>query len=132
MKNILYLIAAVLLVSCQTSTSIGSNSEVGIDSLTVERVLKTLASDEYAGRKPFTEGEVKTVNYLEGEFKKLGLMPGNGDSYFQDVPMVEITGMPSDEMVIAGGASEVKLKVKDEFVALTEREVEQVAPCITY
>jgi hypothetical protein len=38
-----------------------------------------LASDEFEGRKPFTAGETKTINYLKGEFEKLGLKLGNGD-----------------------------------------------------
>ncbi len=58
------------------------------------RIIK-LSSDEFMGRKPFTEGEVKTLNYLEEEFKKLGLEPGNGDSYFQDVPLMQVTSQAS-------------------------------------
>ncbi|MGY0620510.1 M28 family metallopeptidase [Lysobacter sp. A378] len=55
-----------------------------------ERV-RILASDEFAGRAPGSPGGEKTVNYLETEFQRLGLQPGNGDSYFQTVPMVETT-----------------------------------------
>jgi hypothetical protein len=33
----------------------------------------------------------KAVDYMQNAFKKLGLEPGNGDSYVQDVPLVEIT-----------------------------------------
>jgi hypothetical protein len=44
--------------------------------------MERLASDEFMGRKPFTEGEAITVNYLKDEFEKLGLLPGNGSSYF--------------------------------------------------
>ena len=32
-----------------------------------------LASDEFGGRKPGTEGEKLTLDYLEAEFRKLGL-----------------------------------------------------------
>ena len=52
---------------------------------------KTLASDEFEGRAPGSAGEEKTVAYLEAQFQRLGLKPGNGDSYFQTVPMVETT-----------------------------------------
>ena len=53
-------------------------------------------------------------NYLKDEFDKLGLVPGNGDSYFQDVPMVEITGTPSQIMTISG-------KNGSEFKAVREQ-----------
>jgi Zn-dependent M28 family amino/carboxypeptidase len=52
--------------------------------------VRVLASDEFAGRKPGTEGEDKTVAFLTAQFHKLGLKPGNGDSYLQQVPLVEI------------------------------------------
>ncbi|HJW47072.1 MAG TPA: M28 family metallopeptidase [Lysobacter sp.] len=59
--------------------------------------VKTLASDEFEGRAPGSVGEEKSVAYIEAQFKRLGLEPGNGDSYFQTVPMVETT---ADESVV--------------------------------
>ncbi|HEY4555954.1 MAG TPA: M28 family metallopeptidase, partial [Lysobacter sp.] len=57
--------------------------------------VKTLASDEFEGRAPGSAGEEKTVEYLKAQFERLGLQPGNGDSYFQTVPMVETTADPA-------------------------------------
>ena len=54
--------------------------------------IKTLASDEFGGRKPLTEYETKTINYIADEFKKLGLQPANNGSYFQ--PVKEISPSP--------------------------------------
>lgn len=85
-----------------------------------------LASDEFLGRKPFTEGEVKTLSYLEEQYKLFGLSPGNGDSYFQEVPMVELTASPSEKMSIRAGGKGVDLNVLDDFVAYTERIEESV------
>lgn len=51
--------------------------------------VKTLASDEFEGRGPGTPGEDKTVEYIRAQMQRIGLQPGNGDSYFQTVPMVE-------------------------------------------
>src|SRR4051794_7458708 len=54
--------------------------------------IKVLASDEFQGRAPGSPGEERRVQYLEGEFKKLGLKPGNTDgTYIQKVPLVGIT-----------------------------------------
>ena len=54
-------------------------------------MVKALASDEFEGRGPGSAGEEKTVEYLKAQMKRIGLKPGNGDSFFQDVPMVETT-----------------------------------------
>ena len=51
--------------------------------------IRVLASDQFGGRQPGSAGEEKTVEYLRGQFQRLGLEPGNGDSYFQTVPMIE-------------------------------------------
>ena len=78
-----------------------------------------LSSDEFEGRAPSSEGEEKTVRYLETEFKKVGLQPGNGDSYFQDVPLVEITANPETELTVSGGKSPMSFAYGDDFVAWT-------------
>ena len=57
--------------------------------------VQTLASDEFEGRAPGSAGEEKTVEYLKAQFERMGLQPGNGDSFFQTVPMVETTADPS-------------------------------------
>ena len=36
-----------------------------------DKHIKVLASDEFEGRKPFSPGETKTINYLKSEFEKL-------------------------------------------------------------
>ncbi|MGV6820690.1 MAG: M28 family metallopeptidase [Parvularcula sp.] len=56
--------------------------------------IETLASDEFLGRAPATEGGRLTRNYLVGAMKALGLEPANGDSYEQPVGLVEQTVMP--------------------------------------
>ena len=62
-----------------------------LDPAVYEQHIVTLSSDEFEGRKPGTAGERKTLEYLVKEFTALGLKPGNGDSYLQPVPFVEIT-----------------------------------------
>jgi Zn-dependent M28 family amino/carboxypeptidase len=89
--------------------------------------ISQLASDSFLGRKPFTEGETKTIHYLRDEFQKLGLKPGNGDSYFQEVPMVQLTASVKDSsMIITGGKEDFKLHYWDDFLSLTRRVVEEI------
>jgi Zn-dependent M28 family amino/carboxypeptidase len=66
---------------------------IAAPALSIERYaaqLKAISDDRFEGRAPGTNGETATLNYLEGEFRRIGIGPGNGDSYRQAVPMVEI------------------------------------------
>lgn len=123
-KNLAILSFGALMFACQTSSE-PSVPEISEESLRTH--IEVLSSDDFQGRKPFTEGEIKTVNYLVDQFKSYGLEPGNGDSYTQDVPMVELTAKPSDIMTIEGNGKKVELQVLDEFVAYTEQVVEQTS-----
>jgi Zn-dependent M28 family amino/carboxypeptidase len=62
--------------------------------------VRVLASDDFEGRAPGTPGEEKTVAYLKAQFERMGLKPGNGDSYFQVVPMMETTADESTAMTL--------------------------------
>ena len=47
--------------------------------------IEVLASDDYMGRKPGTEGGRKTIDYLAGELEKYGFEPGYNGSFEQKV-----------------------------------------------
>jgi Zn-dependent M28 family amino/carboxypeptidase len=81
----------------------------------------TLASDEFEGRMPFSEGEIKTIDYLESEFKTMGLEPGNGDSYFQDVPMVSINSTAATQMTIKSANESITIEGLKDYVIWTQR-----------
>ncbi|GAB5488217.1 MAG: M20/M25/M40 family metallo-hydrolase [Parasphingorhabdus sp.] len=52
--------------------------------------IAVLASDEFEGRNPGTEGENKTVNYIASEWSKAELQPaGSGGSWYEPVALVE-------------------------------------------
>jgi hypothetical protein len=51
-----------------------------IDQKDVERIIKTLADDDMQGRGIFTPGIDKAATFIEGEFKKAGLVPMHGDT----------------------------------------------------
>jgi Zn-dependent M28 family amino/carboxypeptidase len=71
-----------------------------IDAADFGEHVRVLASDAFEGRAPGTPGEEKTVEYLKTQFERMGLKPGNGDSYFQTVPMMETTADESATMNI--------------------------------
>lgn len=86
-----------------------------------------LASDAYAGRAPATPGEERTIAYLVQQFKALGLAPGNGDSYLQQVPVTELVTDPNTELTVRGKDFSTRLHYGDEMVVFTQRQVEHSA-----
>ncbi len=98
-----------------------------IDSATIDRHLATLASDEFGGRLPFSEGETLTLDYLETELKALGLAPGNGDSYRQEVPMVEITGYPDASVALRAPGQTLNWAQGEQIVTYSERAEAQAS-----
>ena len=88
--------------------------------------VKVLSSDEFEGRAPVSDGEEKTVQYLEAEFRKVGAQPGNGESYFQDVPLVEITPNPDMTLTISGGESPLSFSYGDNLVAWSPQAKDKV------
>ena len=87
----------------------------------LEPNLITLSSDEFMGRMPFTEGEKLTTSFLESKFKEMGLEPGNGDSYFQEVPMVSIITYPEQSMEFKIAQGSVVGEGLKDFVIWTQR-----------
>ncbi|WP_460611662.1 M28 family metallopeptidase [Hymenobacter seoulensis] len=108
-------------VSTDTSASGGA-----ISAASISKYLQAVSSDEMMGRKPFTIGEERSTTYLADEFKRLGLQPGPNGTYFQPVPLVEITGTPSATLQIKGGGQPLSLQYKTDFVAFTQREQPEV------
>lgn len=85
------------------------------------KYIAVLSSDKFEGRKPFTRAETKTINYLREQFKILKLQPGNGNSYFQEVPMVSITTTASPNMTVKAKDSSFTLKGFEDYVLWTDK-----------
>ena len=117
MKNFL---ALFVLTGCLASCSSKSES-YQFQVADLEPNLITLSSDEFMGRMPFTEGEQLTTSFLESKFKEMGLEPGNGDSYFQEVPMVSIITYPEQSMEFKGAQGSVVGEGLKDFVIWTQR-----------
>ncbi|MDP2412495.1 M28 family metallopeptidase [Daejeonella sp.] len=86
-----------------------------------------LSHDSLQGRKPFTEGETKTIAYLQRQFKAAGLEPGNGESYIQEVPMVNIQTTAAADMQVSTSKGSFKLKGFDDYVIWTDKITDKVS-----
>jgi Zn-dependent M28 family amino/carboxypeptidase len=89
--------------------------------------IQILAADSFEGRAPSSPGEEKTVNFLRSEFERMGLKPGNGESFFQEVPLVSITANRDMRLLIGGRGPAMTLRYGTDFVAFTSRVVEEAS-----
>ena len=95
--------------------------EISIE--TIKEATRVLSSDEFEGRLPGTAGEAKTVAYLVEQFEQAGLQPGNNGSWFQEVPLVEITGSEFAPLTVETEDGEtMSFDYADDWVGVSYRQ----------
>ena len=82
-------------VADQATEAVAEQVEAGVRADSLRRRIAELSDDAFQGRAPATGGGERTREYLIAEMQKIGLAPGNGDSYEQAVPLVAITLDPA-------------------------------------
>jgi len=134
-KHLTYVsVISALLAACNTpvDNAIDTNAlpEVDVPEIsetTMKDITKTLSSDDFGGRAPGTAGEEKTLKLLTERFEAAGLTPGNGDSWFQDVPLVEIEAQEQSNLNITTESGEsISLTPGSDFVAVTYQEQDKI------
>ncbi|NVJ89218.1 MAG: M20/M25/M40 family metallo-hydrolase [Flavobacteriaceae bacterium] len=121
MKNILSKILVSFLVfsSLTTLQAQDKNTSFFIDSTLVKKHLYTLSSDDMQGRKAGTEGIEKAAQYIENEFKRIGLTFFDGlDSYRQTFTFTNRRTKKEITSANIIGVLEGKSK-KDEYVVIS-------------
>jgi hypothetical protein len=82
-------ITAIALLAISTSC-FAQDVEKMIKQDDVERIIKTLSADDMQGRATFTPGIEKAAQFIEGEYKHIGLKPMEGNSdYRQNFTMIK-------------------------------------------
>lgn len=122
---------ALALAACEGLPAIGGASAAldipeveaaAISEATMKDVTRILSSDEFEGRMPGTHSEEKTIALMVERFKAAGLQPSNGDSWLQEVPLIEITGRDYAPLTITGKGTDVALDFRKDWVGITYRE----------
>ena len=103
----------VLIISCSPKKEV-------IQPLSLEDSIAILASDEYGGRAPGTEGGKLTKNFISKAFRDNNLDPINR-SYFLEVPAVNIKQKPDSFFSIAFRNVDEKLTPGKDVVFWTKR-----------
>ena len=109
------------------ASTTASETAPGLNIDIMRNITRTLSSDEFEGRAPGSVGEEKTLSLLTAEFAKAGLQPGNGDSWFQDVPLVGITAKNVSPLTISSDSGSKSYEYGSEMVIGTYREQPNVS-----
>jgi Zn-dependent M28 family amino/carboxypeptidase len=121
----------IMLAACSEQNPPPPTPDTDARRLSVEadmhRHIAVLASDEFEGRAPATAGEEKTIAYLQREFAALELEPGNGDSWFQEVPVTSVTVDPSVTLQLRGEDYSRDLVFATEMALSTPQQLESVS-----
>jgi Zn-dependent M28 family amino/carboxypeptidase len=121
------LLPAALVAACALTAAAKSPEQAPRLSLdTMKNLTRELSSDAFEGRAPGTVGEEKTLALLTREFKRAGLQPGNGASWFQEVPLVQITAEGVSDLTISGGTAPLSFKYGPDMVAATYRVTPEI------
>lgn len=107
-------VMAMFAVSCSGDRTF-ERASATITAGELREYTRILGADSMMGRKPFTPGEEITVDYLAGELEKIGFSPAFGDSWFQEVPMVEITTAVQGPAVITAAGKKIEFTAPDEI-----------------
>lgn len=125
-SSLLFGLAILIFTACSPKEYDVEAAVASLNTDELARDVEILGSDEFEGRFPASPGEEKTKEFLKAEFEEVGLQPGNGDSFFQEVPLVEITASPETELMITGGAKPLDFAFGTDFVGVTQRVQEKV------
>src|SRR5574343_1309234 len=86
-KNLLLvLLLSTGVAVAQKNDAAAKHAEL-INVASMKEKLTILASAEMEGRETATPGQKKAAAFIEERFRKMGLKPGNGDSYQQMYPV---------------------------------------------
>ncbi|MET0533364.1 MAG: M28 family metallopeptidase [Steroidobacter sp.] len=118
----------VLCVALIGATLSGPSWSESVDPKRLSEIVRVLASDEFEGRAPGTEGETKTIHYLVETFRGLGLEPGGEHGgWTQDVPLLRTqTGTPRTLQMTVKGKPQPFVQTKNIYFS-TVRDSRSVA-----
>lgn len=104
-----------------TEVSLGAEADAAASVVTMEMLrepIAELASDDYAGRGPGSEGDAMAQEYLIGKLGALGLRPGASDgSWLQPFEMVSIESSAPETWTFSRDGSSIELAWWEEFIA---------------
>lgn len=127
MRTPAFLAAAALLAATPAVAQDAGPLAGPISAQRISDITRELASDPYAGRAPGGPGEQKTIDYLVGQFKALGLEPaGDNGSFVQAVQLYRFQTQPGGTYRLTAPGLARTLQTQTDLRVETQRPVERV------
>ena len=133
MKNkLIWFLTLVALTACSDNNYVSPESKLyassyKINQESVSQHIQILASDEYGGRLIGTKGETLTINYIKSEFSDVGLKPANGNSYYQNVPLINVETVGSPVITFYNKESSINFDHGENIVVFTPKNRQEVS-----
>jgi len=130
--NRIFLVIIILII-CNSCTTRKNDYKLALKNITtsdIDKYVADLGSDRFMGRKPFMAGEKITVDYLAEQLKDIGFEPAFSGSYFQKVPMVEISTSVEELTLSRSSKILFRFRTPDEVAIVSPVETGRVT--VTY
>ena len=121
-----WLMGVLTVLACESGPVVPGAALERITPQELSGDIQVLAADSLGGRGPSSPGEDKTVRFMTSRFQSMGLEPGNGDSWTQEVPLVSINATRTGPLSTRGGGTVERFTFGDQYVAWTKRVVPTV------
>lgn len=114
------MLAALLAASCAVNHDVETARNTA-STVNLRKHTEALSHDSCQGRKPFSEGAARAVEYIAGQMKEIGLEPCSGGSYLQQVGIRSATVQCKGPMVINTPKGHMSLEWLEDYVAFSAR-----------
>lgn len=119
-RSLITVFAAILVLE-----AVRASEPPEVSSERIKIAVQHFSSDKMEGRGPGTHGEVLATEYLSDEFGKAGLKGlGEGDSFFQPVPLVRVVTSPMATLQLIKNGIVVDVPCEDGFAGTTQTQQE--------
>ncbi len=127
MKRVfIYFIILFVAASCTSRNADFNNALKSINTDDLEECVSIVGGDGFMGRALFTEGEKLTINYLAEQLGLIGFEPAFNGSYFQYVPLAEISSSINQITITKSSRKVLNFDVPDEVTVISPQLKEVV------
>jgi hypothetical protein len=128
-KIILYILFLIAIIQVRGNDPVVETNPVGLPVFNenYQRYVTTLASDEFEGRAPLTPGGFKTKDFIESEFRRIGLKPANNGSYRQQVPVYRTYVNNFSNLKVSGDNYQVSFTMPEDVIISTQEKADHIS-----